>query len=133
MSKATSNARRRRSRGTAAVAAILVLIIAQLTVTISVLGVAREQDTMLDRVDGVRAFYAADAAMNMSIRELINSADEDGDGSIGGISDNSNAANDPSLTGGVTFYSTYSGGSTGLLTSYGSIRSVVHSVQSTVK
>ena len=35
--------------------------------------------------------------MNMAIREMMNDADEDGDGAIGTISDDGNAATDPTF------------------------------------
>lgn len=121
------------SRGTAALAAIIVLILAQIAITALVLGVARDQDTILDRVDGVRAFYAAEAGLNMSVREIINSADEDADGSIGGVSDDGNSANNPTLTGGVSLTSTYVSGTVGSVVSSGAVRSVTHSIQCSVK
>ena len=36
-------------------------------------------------------------SVNMAVREMMNNADEDGDGAIGTISDDGNAANDPTF------------------------------------
>ncbi len=64
-----------------------------------VLGGARDQDLTIRRLDSVRAFYAAEAGMNMAIREMMLDEDEDGDGEIGTISDDSSDASDPLLGG----------------------------------
>lgn len=90
--------RPRAQRGTATVSILIVLIGLQLAVMLSVLGGARDQDLGAQRLGTVRAFYAAEGAMNMALRELMNGADEDGDGTVGSISDDGNAANDPALS-----------------------------------
>ena len=46
------------------------------------------------------AFYAAESGIEMSLRELNQSSDIDSDGTIGSISNNGNAADDPTLTSG---------------------------------
>ncbi len=87
----------RRRRGAAAIAMVVMLVV----VTVSVLGIvqggSRDHDLTLRRMQTVHAFYAAEAGMNMAIRELMNNADEDGDGGVGSISDDGNDANDPAL------------------------------------
>ncbi len=84
-------------RGAAGVAAVVLLVIVQLIVVGAVLAVARDNNIMTLRLDTARAFYAAEAGANMAIREAMRGVDEDGDGNIGGISDDSNAGDDPTL------------------------------------
>ena len=73
---------------------IIVLIIAELVIIGIVLGGARDQDLSVTRLSTVHAFYAADAGMNMALREIATATDDDGDGEIGSISDDGNDAND---------------------------------------
>ena len=89
--------RSERRPATAAVAVIIALIVLQLVVAGVVVGGARDQDLTTSRIDAVRAFYAAEAGINMGIREMMLNTDEDGDGKVGGISDNGNSTNDPAL------------------------------------
>ncbi len=49
------------------------------------------------------AFYAAESALEMAVREMNESNDIDSDGAIGTISDNGNAADDPALVSGAGF------------------------------
>jgi len=49
------------------------------------------------------AFYAAESGLEMGIREINQSNDFDSDGTIGTISDNGNAADDPALVSGAVF------------------------------
>ena len=88
----------RRCRGSAAVAMILVLVILQIVVVAVVLAGGRDQDLTLKRLDSIRGFYAAEGGMNMAIREMRTSTDEDGDGGIGTISNDGNSANNPTIS-----------------------------------
>lgn len=100
MNQATPNTApndRRPSRGIAAIAMIVVLVVVNLVVVGLTLGLARDHELTIRRIQSIRAMYAAEAGMNMSIREMINDVDEDGDGTTGTISDDGNAANDPDL------------------------------------
>ena len=81
----------------AAVAIIIVLLILNLAVIGIVVGVSRDHDMTVRRMHTVEAMYAAEAGTNMSIRELMIGVDEDGDGGVGTISDDSLATTDPSL------------------------------------
>lgn len=89
----------RRCAGSAAVGMIVAMVVIQLAVVGLVLAGARDQDLTTQRASTIRAFYAAEAGMNMAIREVRMSTDADGDGAIGSISDDDNAANDPSFSG----------------------------------
>ena len=76
---------------------LVLLVLINLIVIGLVLGGAQDHDVTVRRVESVQAFYAAEAGINMAVRELMESADEDGDGTIGTISDDSNDANNPSF------------------------------------
>ena len=84
MTKPRPNSQR---RGAAIISVIIVLAILGIALVGAVNAGSREQDLTVRRMDTLRAFYAAEAGMNMAIRELASGVDEDGDGVIGGISD----------------------------------------------
>ena len=80
-------------RGTA----LAVVLIAEIAVLTLILNTARHQHLAVDRVETVRAFYAAEAGTAMALRELVVNIDEDGDGTVGSISNDGNPDNDPSF------------------------------------
>ena len=84
-------------RGIVLVVVVILLLIVELIVVSIVIGGARDHDLTIRRMESVESFYACEAGINMAIREIVEDADEDGDTKIGGISDDSNAANDPAL------------------------------------
>ncbi len=86
-----------RHRGAAAIATVVLLLILDLILIRIVIGGARDHDLTVRRVETIQAFYAAEAGMNMAIREQMNNTDEDGDGTVGTISDDGNPANDPTF------------------------------------
>lgn len=92
-----SSALNNRRRGSASVALIVALVMLQILVAAMVLAGARQSDLTAVRLETARAFYAAEAGANMALRELMLELDEDGDGGVGSISDDGNAANDPAL------------------------------------
>jgi hypothetical protein len=73
---------------------IIALVIGLLVVSGLVLSTGREQDLTVRRLETIQSFYAAEAGMNMAIREMSTGVDEDADGAVGTISDDGNAAND---------------------------------------
>ena len=83
--------------GTVIVVFIVVLIMVELIIVTMVTSASRDHDLTVHRAFTVEAFYAAEAGVNMAVRELMEDSDEDGDGTIGSISDDSNDANDPTL------------------------------------
>src|SRR5213078_4161904 len=70
--------------GTVAVSVIAAMVILQLVVVGMVVAGARDQGATVLRLDGSRAFYAAEGGMSMAFRELRQNTDTDGDGCIGG-------------------------------------------------
>jgi len=84
-------------RGAAVVALVVVMLVATLIILGMVFAGARDQDLTMRRLETIRAFYAAEAGANMSIREEMLNTDSDGDGAIGSISDDGNDANNPSI------------------------------------
>jgi hypothetical protein len=110
--------RRQGRRGVAAVALMVVLIVINLAIVGFVLTGARHQDGTVRMLEGLRAFYAAEAGMNMAIRELRLDADHDGDGTVGSISDDGSDASDPTVGGGRV-YADISGAGPYTITAYG--------------
>ncbi|MFN5959146.1 MAG: hypothetical protein ACK462_14550, partial [Planctomyces sp.] len=76
------------------VAILVALMALQMVVAVLVLSGARSDDMTARSVAGLRAQYASDAALNMALREAFVNADEDGDGTIGGVSGDALASND---------------------------------------
>jgi hypothetical protein len=86
-----------RRRAVAAVAMVAVLIVLNLIVVGLVVGLGRDHSLTVYRMQTVEALYAAEAGMNMSIKEMMVDADEDGDGTVGTVSDDSDDDTDPSV------------------------------------
>jgi hypothetical protein len=84
-------------RALAAVAMVVVLIIIDLIVVGMVVGLGRDHHLTVHRMQTLEAMYAAEAGMNMSIREMMYDLDEDGDGAVGTISDDSDDGTDPGV------------------------------------
>ena len=84
-------------RAMVAVAMIAVLLTIDLIIVGLVLNAGRDHDLTIRRLETVEAAYVAEAGLNMSIRELMLPADDDGDGTIGTISDDGDNGNDPTL------------------------------------
>lgn len=120
-------------RGSVAVVMFIALILLQVVVAGMVLTGARDQDLMQRRVETVRSLYAAEAGMNMAIRELVQNADEDGDGVIGSISDDGNAANDPNLAGGRVVVTKVTAGGVTTVTSRGRCGAAVREIEATLQ
>ena len=88
----------RHHRGAVILAIIVTMLLISLIVVGLVLAGAREQDLTVRRLETVRSFYAAEAGMNMAVREIMLSLDADADGFVGTVSDDGNAVNDPTLS-----------------------------------
>ena len=84
-------------RGATGIAVIVVLVILQIAVVGAVVAGARGHDTTARHLESLRASYAAEAGINMAVRELRLDTDFDGDGAIGTISDDGIDATDPAL------------------------------------
>lgn len=82
-------------RGAVALAMVLALVLLELAIVAMVVAGARRHDLVGARVNSMRSFYAAEAGINMGVRELMNQMDEDGDGTIGAVSDDGNSSNNP--------------------------------------
>lgn len=80
-----------------AVMVIIVLLLTSIFIIGIVSGSSRDLDSSARRLETVQAFYAAEAGVNMALRELIINNDEDSDGTIGSISDDATDANDPAI------------------------------------
>jgi Tfp pilus assembly protein PilX len=88
---------RRPRRGIAAVAVIVILVIVDLVVVGVVLSESRGHDVTVQRLETVRAYYAAEAGMHMALRELMLQDNLDDDCAVGTISNDGIDANDPAL------------------------------------
>ena len=87
----------RNKRASAAVAMVILLLIIDLIILGIVIGGARDHDLTIKRLQTIEAFYAAEAGMNMAVRELIEDSDEDLDGGVGTISNDGDDGNDPTF------------------------------------
>lgn len=116
-------------RGTALLAMVVAMVIIGLIVVRIVFGGARDHDLTVKRLDTIRAFYAAEAGANMAIREWMIDDDDDGDGTIGTISDDANAVNDPTLGQAQVFVRIEFVGAGRALTSQGRSGSALREIQ----
>jgi hypothetical protein len=82
-------------RAATAVAVIVVLVIIDLVIVGLVISGSRGHDLTIRRMETVEAFYAAEAGMNMAMREILVDEDQDGDCTIGTISHDGESGNDP--------------------------------------
>ena len=114
-----SNAGRSPRRGLAIVAVLLILIVVALVVVGAVLMGARHADLSARRSESVRAIAAAEAGMNMAVREMMVSCDEDGDGTVGAISDDGDDTNNPTFGDASVSVTQSRAGATYTLTSTG--------------
>lgn len=86
-------------RGAAIVALVAMLALLQLVVAGMVLAGARDHDLTVARVESSRAFYAAEGAANLALREIVTRTDADGDAGVGSVSDDENPATGPRVGG----------------------------------
>jgi hypothetical protein len=89
----------RSRRGLLLVAMLLALALLGLAIVVLVVAGGQLSDIDRRRLDAYRAEYNADAASALALREIAASNDRDGDGTIGGISDDASAATGPILNG----------------------------------
>lgn len=95
-----SNPLRSDRRGAALVAFVTALMVIG-TMTLTVLQMtAVGSHSHLAHYRSNGAFYAAESGIEMAIREMNQGSDIDSDGTIGSISNNGNAADDPTLASG---------------------------------
>lgn len=97
-----SQALRRAARsraGSVLIAVVIALVIVSIAVAGTVLASGVTAQASLVRMQGARAKYAAEAAANMAVEELMDNVDTDGDGVIGTVSNDGNTANDPTISG----------------------------------
>jgi hypothetical protein len=120
-------------RGLAAVALVVVLLMVNLIVIGMVITGGRDQDLVVRRLETIQAFYAAEAGMNMAIREMMEDGDEDGDGGTGSISDDGNSGNDPALGSGQVVVTKSVSGTTTTLESTGRCGGSQRKAQSTLE
>src|SRR4029450_1289994 len=73
-------------RGAAVVAMVVAMLVATLGILGMVLAGSRDQALSIPRLETIRAFYAAEAGANMSIREILLNVDSDGDSGVGTVS-----------------------------------------------
>lgn len=87
-------------RGAALIAFVTALLVIG-TMTLTVLQMtAIGSHSHLAHYRSNGAFYAAESGIEMAIREVNQGSDIDSDGTIGSISNNGNAADDPTLASG---------------------------------
>ncbi len=91
------HARRTTRHAMAAVVMVVLLVIIDLIIVGLAVGLSRDHDLTVRRMQTIEAMYAAEAGMNMSIREMMIDTDEDGDLGTGTISDDGNPNNDPAM------------------------------------
>jgi len=92
-----TDTRRTARRGSISAAALVVLVVTAVLVVGSTRTGRTEHDLTVSRMETMRAFYAAESAVQLALREITLGVDVDGDGVIGGISDDDDHTNNPSI------------------------------------
>ncbi len=82
---------------------MVMMLLVDLIIIGIVLGGSRDHELSSRRLESVQAFYAAEAGMNMAVREVVHYCDEDGDGAAGSISDDEQNWNDPAIRTAQTY------------------------------
>ena len=116
----------------AAVIMVVLLALIGMMVIGMVLTGARDMNLTGRRIETVQAFYAAEAGMNLSLREMMKNSDEDGDGTIGTISDDGNAGNDPTIGSAQVSVTAVVAGAQTTLTSKARAGSAIRSIKAVV-
>lgn len=134
MSRTRPRQRRGRRRAAAGVVMVLLLVALQLTVVGAITGAGPEGSLTEARVNAARALYAAEAGVNMALRESMLAADFDADGRVGTVSDDGDDSTDPDLGSGarVVVGGTF-GQNTALLTSRGRAGPSRRAIQTTIR
>lgn len=86
-------------RGGVLIAFVVVLILLQAIVLAIASTNAESQRLVPMRIDAPKAYYAAEAGMNMALAEIYANSDRDADGTIGTVSNDNIAANNPAISG----------------------------------
>lgn len=86
-------------RGAVATALVLAIVLLGVAVTAATVAASSGLGLASLRADHLRTVAACDAGLQLSLAELASGLDTDGDGTIGGISDNGIDADDPTLDG----------------------------------
>ncbi len=112
---------------------VIVLALAQLLIVSVIHESARETSFGAVRLEAVSAFYAAEAGLNLSLREVALGSDEDGDGGIGSISDNGLDDDDPALGQAGLSVSAVDDGTQIILISHGRCRGAMRRLSAAVE
>jgi hypothetical protein len=108
-----------RRKAATAVAVIVVLVIIDLVIVGLVISGTRGHDLTIRRMETVEAFYAAEAGMNMAIREVLFDEDQDGDCTIGCISHDGDSGTDPNFGNAAWVVTAETAGALTTIRSYG--------------
>lgn len=133
MKTISHNSVRQTRRGVASVVMVLIMLMLELVILAMVLGGSRDQTLTARRVETVQSFFAAEAGVNMAVREVVLNFDEDGDGVIGSISDDDDDDTDPTIGSARVQVSATSGVGSVLLHSKANSGQARRSIQSTVQ
>ncbi len=121
-----------RRRGSVLAAVVVLLLILEIAIASLLMSSTNEQSVGVDRLDTVRAFYAAEAGTQMALREIMLNRDEDGDGAVGGVSNDGDQATDPHFgNSSVHVAATPVAGAT-VVKSYGACAAALRVMQATV-
>ncbi|GEM_PF-6914681 len=87
------------NRGAIATALVLAIVLLGVAVTAATVAAGSGLGLASLRTENLRAVAACDSGMQLALAEIASGLDTDGDGTIGGVSDNGLNADDPTLDG----------------------------------
>jgi hypothetical protein len=106
-------------RAATVVAVIVILVIIDLVIVGLVLSGSRGDVLAVRRAETVKAFYAAEAGMNMAMREVMLDQEQDGDCKVGCISHDGDDGNDPGFGNAAWVVTASTSGAVTTIRSYG--------------
>lgn len=86
-------------RGAIATALVLAIVLLGVAVTAATVAAGSRLGLASLRTENLRAVAACDGGMQLALAEIASGLDTDGDGTVGGVSDNGLTADDPTLDG----------------------------------
>ena len=101
--KSIRKTNRARRTGSVLTVSLILLLVLTVFVVIGSSLMASGYEAYYINSESTQALYSADSGIEMALKEYISTNDRDGDGTIGGISDDDNSGNNPSIGGALLY------------------------------
>ncbi len=122
----------RHRSGTVLVALLVALVLVGGVAGLMAVSSTNDQHKTVSRTSGALALEAAQAGVEMAVKEMMDSVDRDGDGGVGTISNDNNATSDPLIGGARSWATKSTAGGTTLIVGHGAAGDSRHDFQVTL-